>query len=100
MTFRPDLLRYKGRRFVSSHAHTLLSYKGSQIVFTVENGLLTVAITGQRFPAREILDYLGFDTSMQVEESVVPRYGGAVTHIYQQAISLNCSAKQSWKQGG
>lgn len=86
----PDLVRYKGRHFVGSHTHTFLSYKVSQIVFTVENGLLTVAITGrltQRFPAREILDYLGFDTSMQVEESVVPRYGGGITHIYQQAIS-------------
>ena len=100
MTFRPELLRYKGRRFVGSHAHTLLSYKGSQIVFTAEGGLLSVAITGQQFPAREILDYLGINTTQPVEESVKPRYGGGVTHIYQQAISLNCSTKQFWKQGG
>lgn len=86
MTFRPELLRYKGRRFVGSHAHTLLSYKGSQIVFTVEGRLLTVAITGQRFPAQEILDYLGVDTTMHVEEQVIARYGGGVTHIYQQEL--------------
>ena len=83
MTFRPELLRYKGRR----NAHTLLSYKGSQIVFTAENGLLTVAITGQRFPAREILDYLGFDTFQPVDESVIERYGGGDSYIYRQAIS-------------
>jgi hypothetical protein len=61
----------------------LLSYKGSQIVFTAENGLLT----GQRFPAREILDYLGFDTFQPVEESVIERYGGRDSYIYRQAIS-------------
>lgn len=86
MTFRPELLRYKGRRFVGSHAHTLLSYKGSQIVFTVEGRLLTVTITGQQFPAREILNYLGIYTTQPVEESVIPRYGGGITHIYRQVL--------------
>ena len=64
-----------------------MSYKGSQIVFTAENGLLTVAITGQRFPAREILDYCGFNLNHPVEESVIERYGGRDSYIYRQAIS-------------
>ena len=88
--FRPDLLRYKGQRNVGRHAHTLLSYRGAQIVFTAEGDLLTVAITprpNQKFPARDILDYLGFDTSMQVEESVSERFGGCDSYIYRQAIS-------------
>ena len=89
MTFRPELLRYKGRRCAGAHSHTLLPYRGIQIVFTAEGGLLTVSITGrftQRFPAREILDYLGFNTVQPVDESVTARYGGGVTHIYQQAL--------------
>lgn len=51
MTFRPELLRYKGRRCAGAHSHTLLSYRGTQIVFTAEGGLLTVSITG-RFTQR------------------------------------------------
>lgn len=97
MTFRPDLLRYKGRRNVGRHAHTLLSYRGSQIVFTVESGLLTVSITprpAQTFPAREILDYLGFDTGLLVEESVVERYGGRDSYIYRQNASLKQPPQQ------
>ena len=87
MTFRPELLRYKGRRCVGSHAHTLLSYRGVQIVFTVEGSLLTVTITGQRFPAREILEYLGIDPNRPVDESVLTRYGGGESHIFQQSLS-------------
>lgn len=90
MTFRPERLRYKGRRCVGSHVHTLLSYRGSQIMFSAEGGLLTVAITPrptQIFPAREILDYLGFDTALQVEESVIERFGGGDSYIYRQTVS-------------
>ena len=97
MTFHPTLLRYKGRRNVGSHAHTLLSYRGSQIVYAAEGGLLTVAIThrpAQTFPAREILDYLGFDTGLQVEESVIDRYGGGNSYIYRQTVSPNRPSQQ------
>ena len=87
MTFQPERLQYKGRRYVGSHVHTLLSYRGVQIVFTVEGSLLTVTITGQRFPAREILEYLGIDLNRPVEESVLTRYGGGESHIFQQSLS-------------
>jgi hypothetical protein len=89
MTFQPERLQYKGRRYVGSHVHTLLSYRGVQIVFTVEGGLLTVVITGQRFPAREILEYLGIDPNRPVDESVLTRYGGGESHIFQQQIKAH-----------
>ncbi len=88
--FRPALLRYKGRRIIGRHAHTLLSYRGSQIVFTAEDGCLSVSITprpAQTFPAREILDCLGFDTALQVEESIIERLGGGDSYIYRQALT-------------
>lgn len=97
MTFHPTLLRYKGRRNVGRHAHTLLSYRGSQIVFSAEGGLLTVAITprpAQVFPAREILDYLGFDTALRVEETVIERYSGGNSYIYRQSTSPNRPVEQ------
>jgi len=95
--FRPVLLRYKGRRYIGCHSHTLLAYRGSQIVYSAEGGLLTVSITprpAQMFPAREILDYLGFDTGLQVEESVVERYGGGSSYIYRQNTTPNQPAQQ------
>lgn len=90
--FCPDLVRYKGRRNVGHHTHTLLSYRGSQIVFTAEGGCLTVAITprpAQTFPAREILDCLGFDTALQVEETIISHYGGGDSYIYRQHLQHN-----------
>lgn len=90
--FNPALLRYKGRRNVGSHAHTLLAYRGAQIVFSAEGGCLQISITprpAQRFPAREILDYLGFDTALQVEELVIERYGGGDSYIYRQPLQNN-----------
>ena len=89
VSFKPDLLRYKGQRCVGSHMHTLLSYRGASITFTVEHGSLTVSITPratQKFPAQEILDYLGFNTDQPVEESVIDRYGGGCSHYYRQRI--------------
>ena len=87
MTFNPEKIRYKGRRDYGSHVSTMLSYSGSQIVFTAAGGYLTVSIAARDdLPAGDIAAWLGIDPSRPVEESVAPLFGGQKNHLFRQEI--------------